>query len=44
MCVLPNFSAQDLEDFRRKRKKETKKAAAETLELIMPRLLSKNSI
>jgi hypothetical protein len=36
MCILPNFVTYDLEEFRRNRKKETKKAEAKTVEIIIP--------
>jgi hypothetical protein len=36
MCILPNFATDDLAELRRKRKKETKKVEAETVEIIIP--------
>jgi len=36
MCILPNFVAQNLEEFRRKRKKEPEKAEAHTVEIVLP--------
>jgi hypothetical protein len=36
MCILPNFATRDLTELEQKRKKETKKAEAETLEIIVP--------
>lgn len=36
MCILPNFPTSDLTELEQKGKKETKKAEAETVELIVP--------
>ena len=45
MCILPNFAAQDLEEVRPNRKKETKKVKAKTVEIIVPEQpLLENSI
>ena len=45
MCNLPNFVALNLEEFRRNRKKETKKAEANIVEIIIPEQpLLENSI
>ena len=36
MCILPNFATSDLTELEQKGKKETEKAEAETVELIVP--------
>jgi len=36
MCILPNFATRDLAELKQKRKKETKKAEAKTVEIIIP--------
>ena len=36
MCILPNFPTSDLVELEKNKKKETKKAEAETGELIVP--------
>ena len=36
MCILPNFPTSDLKEIEKKKKKETEKAEAETVELIVP--------
>ena len=36
MCSLPNIQARDLEEFLQPRKTQTKKPAAEMIELIVP--------
>jgi hypothetical protein len=36
MCILPNFATRDLTELKQNRKKETKKAKAETVEIIVP--------
>lgn len=36
MCILPNFVARDLLELKRKRKKETKKPVAKTMETVIP--------
>jgi hypothetical protein len=36
MCILPNFATRDLTELEQKRKKETKKAEAKTVEIIIP--------
>jgi hypothetical protein len=35
MCILPNFEQSDLEAFKRKEKRDVKKAEAETVELFV---------
>ena len=35
MCILPNFEARDLEEFKKNRKREGKKAEAETVEIVV---------
>jgi hypothetical protein len=45
MCILPNFTAQDLAEYEQNRKKETKKAEAKTVKIIIPdQPLLENSI
>jgi hypothetical protein len=45
MCTLPNFEAWDLEELTRNRKRETKKAEAKTVEIVIPeQTLLENSI
>jgi hypothetical protein len=44
MCTLPNFEARDLEELKRNRKRETKKAEAKTVEIIIPEQPLENSI
>jgi len=45
MCILPNFATRDLTELEQKRKKETKKAEAEAVEIIIPEhQLLENSI
>jgi len=36
MCILPNFTKRDLTELGQNRKKETKKAEAKTVEIIIP--------
>jgi hypothetical protein len=40
MCSLPNIQTRDLEELLQQRKKQTKKADAETIEIIMPAAIS----
>jgi hypothetical protein len=44
MCILPNFEARDLEEFKKNRKKEVKKAEAETVEMVIPEQALENPI
>jgi hypothetical protein len=44
MCILPNFAVHDLAELEQNRTKETKKAAAETLEIIVPKQPLEKSI
>jgi hypothetical protein len=44
MCILPNFSERNLEEFRRKGKEEPKKALDATTEIITPEQVMENSI
>jgi len=44
MCILPNFEPSDLKMLEKKAKKGTKKAEAETLEIIVPEQPLENSI
>jgi hypothetical protein len=45
MCILPNFEACDLASIKQNRKKETKKAIAKTVKIIIPEQpLLENSI
>jgi hypothetical protein len=36
MCILPNFAIRDLIELEQNRKKETKKAEAKRVEIIVP--------
>ena len=36
MCILPNFKERDLEEFKKNRKRKSKKAEAERMEIIIP--------
>ena len=36
MCILPNFATSDLTELEKNKKKETDKAEAETVEIIVP--------
>jgi hypothetical protein len=36
MCILPNFATRDLTELKQKRKKETEKAEAETVKIVIP--------
>jgi hypothetical protein len=40
MCILPNFATSDLKEIEQKGKKATKKAEAETVEMIVPEQLT----
>jgi hypothetical protein len=45
MCILPNFATGDLAALKQNRRKETKKAEAETVEIVIPeKTLVQNSI
>jgi hypothetical protein len=36
MCILPNFATRDFTELKQNRKKETEKAEAKTVEIIIP--------
>jgi hypothetical protein len=44
MCILPNFEAADLEEFKKNRKRKNKRAEAETVEIIVPEQTLENQI
>jgi len=44
MCILPNFEARDLEEFKKNGKRKSKKAEAETVEIVIPEQTLENPI
>jgi len=44
MCILPNFEAADLEEFKKKRKRKSKRVEAETVEILVPEQTLENQI
>lgn len=44
MCILPNFEAADLEEFKKNGKRKGKKAEAETVEIIIPKQTLENPV
>ncbi|MDX1813632.1 MAG: hypothetical protein R3319_02475 [Candidatus Bathyarchaeia archaeon] len=44
MCILPNFEAADLEEFKKNKKRKSKKTEAETVEIIVPEQTLENQV
>lgn len=44
MCILPNFEAADLEEFKKNVKRKGKKAEADTVEIIVPERTLENPV
>jgi hypothetical protein len=44
MCILPNFEATDLEEFKKNRRRKSKRVKAEMMEIIVPEQTLENQI